>query len=144
MLVEPSSVAYARPLPCGTVEHEDGTITEGCSSESQNNGVEGSVSEYEAHACCNVGWMALDLEAAINKYGEYSEENTFGVINPKNWLESLSENGFDVFIVVYLAVLLLAYHYLLRWYINIKFKEIEKGISIINETINDYLDEVEG
>jgi len=62
----------------------------------------------------------------------------------KNWLESLSENGFDVFIVVYLAILLLAYHYLLRWYINIKFKEIEKGISIINETINDYLDEVEG
>ncbi len=69
LLVEPSSVMFARPLPCGTVEHEDGTITEGCSSESQNNGVEGSVSEYEAHACCNVGWMAVDLESAIEKYG---------------------------------------------------------------------------
>lgn len=69
LLVEPSSVAYARPLPCGTVEHEDGTITEGCSSEPQNNGIEGSVSEYEAHACCNVGWMSVDLESAIERYG---------------------------------------------------------------------------
>ena len=69
LLVEPSSVAYARPLPCGTIEHEDGTITEGCSSEPQNNGIEGSVSEYEAHACCNVGWMSVDLESAIERYG---------------------------------------------------------------------------
>ena len=46
----------------------------------------------------------------------------------KHWLQSLSENGFDVFIVVYLAVLLLSYHYLLRWYIDIKFKKIEKEI----------------
>mgnify|MGYP001378187556 FL=1 len=78
LLVEPSSVMFARPLPCGTVEHEDGTITEGCSSESQNNGIENSVSEYEAHACCNVGWMAVDLESAIEKYGaQLIDVNTF-------------------------------------------------------------------
>ena len=78
LLVEPSAIAYARPLPCGTVEHEDGTITEGCSSESQNNGIENSVSEYEAHACCNVGWMAVDLESAIEKYGaQLIDVNTF-------------------------------------------------------------------
>ena len=70
MLIEPSAVAYARPLSCGTVEHEDGTITEGCSSEPQNNGIEGSMSEYEAHACCNVGWMAVDLESALDTYTE--------------------------------------------------------------------------
>ena len=61
----------------------------------------------------------------------------------KHWLESLTENGFDVFIVVYLAALLLAYHYLLRWYINIKFKKLEDDIGILNETLNAYLDEVE-
>ena len=40
LLVEPTSIGYARPLPCGTVEHPDGTVTEGCASEPQNNGVE--------------------------------------------------------------------------------------------------------
>lgn len=44
------------------------------------------------------------------------------------WLQSLSENGFDVFMVVYLAVLLLAYHYLMRWYLDIKFTDLEKKI----------------
>ena len=74
LLVEPSSIGYARPLPCGTVEHPDGTVTEGCASEPQNNGVEGSISKYEAHACCNVGWMAVDLKEAISEYGEWNEE----------------------------------------------------------------------
>jgi len=62
----------------------------------------------------------------------------------KHWLQSLSENGFDVFIVVYLAVLLLSYHYLLRWYIDIKFKKIEKEIDKLNELSHHIIDEVEG
>ena len=74
LLVEKDTIAYARPLPCGTIEHDDGSITEGCASEPQNNGIEGSVSKYEAHACCNVGWMAVDLESAISKYGEFKED----------------------------------------------------------------------
>jgi len=61
----------------------------------------------------------------------------------KHWLQSLSENGFDVFIVVYLAVLLLSYHYLLRWYIDIKFKKIEKEIDKLNELSQHIIDEVE-
>ena len=83
LLVEKDTIGYARPLPCGTVEHDDGTITEGCSSEPQNNGIEDSVSEYEAHACCNVGWMAVDLDSAIAKYGEW--DGDIGYINPSNY-----------------------------------------------------------
>lgn len=60
-----------------------------------------------------------------------------------HWLQSLSENGFDVFIVVYLAILFLAYHYLLRWYIDIKFKKIEKQINVLNELSHHIIDEVE-
>ena len=60
-----------------------------------------------------------------------------------HWLQSLSENGFDVFIVVYLAILFLAYHYLLRWYIDIKFKKIEKEINKLNELSHHIIDEVE-
>ena len=59
------------------------------------------------------------------------------------WLESLADNGFDVFIVVYLAMLLLAYHYLLRWYINMKLKEVDNKIEIILELVHNILDEVE-
>ncbi len=58
------------------------------------------------------------------------------------WLKSLAENGFDVFIVVYLAVLFIAYHYLMRWYQDIKFKKLEDKMDVINETLNEALDEV--
>tara|TARA_B100000029_G_scaffold501631_1_gene575459 strand:+ start:1207 stop:1977 length:771 start_codon:yes stop_codon:yes gene_type:complete len=86
LLVEPESVTYARALPCGPVEHNDGSITEGCASEEKNNGIEGSTAKYEQHACCNVGWMALDLEKSIGKYGEFDEEiNPWGTINPNTW-----------------------------------------------------------
>ena len=84
LLVEPEAVTYARALPCGPMEHEDGSITEGCASEEKNNGVEGSTSKYEQHACCNVGWMALDLQAAIDRYGEDSSDE-YGQIRPTNW-----------------------------------------------------------
>jgi len=56
----------------------------------------------------------------------------------KYWLESLSENGFDVFIVVYMAMLLIIYHYLLRWYINIKYTKIYNKL----KSIEDYLHEL--
>ena len=61
----------------------------------------------------------------------------------KFWLQSLSENGFDVFTLVYIAVLLIIYHYLLRWYINIKFENKNKQIDIINQTLNEVLDDLE-
>ena len=41
------------------------------------------------------------------------------------WLQSLSENGFDVFTLVYIAVLLIVYHYLMRWYIHKKLEKIK-------------------
>jgi len=59
-----------------------------------------------------------------------------------HWLQSLSENGFDVFMVVYLAVLFLVYHYLLRWYIDIRLKRIEKQMDALNGTMNEALDEI--
>ena len=43
----------------------------------------------------------------------------------KYWLQSLSQNGFDVFTLVYIAILLIVYHYLQRWFINKKFEQIE-------------------
>ena len=85
LLVEPEAVTYARALPCGTVEQADGSITEGCASEEKNNGIVGSTAKYEQHACCNVGWMALDLEAAIEKYGEQTEKNPQAPISVSGW-----------------------------------------------------------
>ena len=61
----------------------------------------------------------------------------------KYWLQSLSQNGFDVFTLVYIAVLLIIYHYLLRWYINITFAKIKEQLNIINDTLNEALDEFE-
>ena len=50
-----------------------------------------------------------------------------------HWLQSLSENGFDVFLVVYIAILHLIYHYLMRWYIKNIIKEIaDTQIVILN------------
>ena len=46
----------------------------------------------------------------------------------KFWLESLSENGFDVFTLVYIAILLIVYHYLMRWYIHKELSEIKEMI----------------
>ena len=40
----------------------------------------------------------------------------------KFWLQSLSENAFDVFTVCITIVAFIAYHYLMSWKLNI-FKE---------------------
>jgi len=52
-----------------------------------------------------------------------------------HWLQSLSNNGFDVFIVVYLALLHLVYHYLMRWYINRITKDITDRQKVIYNTL---------
>ena len=51
--------------------------------------------------------------------------------------------GIFIFTLVYIAVLLIIYHYLLRWYINIKFENTNKQIDIINQTLNEVLDDLE-
>ena len=56
-----------------------------------------------------------------------------------HWLQSLTENGFDVFMVVYLAVLVLAYHYLSRWHIDIATKEIKDEIKSLNSNITNHI-----
>ncbi len=61
----------------------------------------------------------------------------------KFWLQSLSENGFDVFTLVYISILLILYHYLLRWYLKIKFDKVLQQVDIINENLNDVLDKLE-
>ena len=59
-----------------------------------------------------------------------------------HWLQSLSENGFDVFIVVYLAVLHLIYHYLMRWYIKKITEEIDNKQKIVINTLSMMSDEM--
>ncbi len=69
--------------------------------------------------------------------GNLQQDNKKKENNMRYWLQSLSENGFDVFIVVYLAILFLVYHYLMRWYLNKKFERIE---AIVTD-LYDHLDE---
>ena len=59
-----------------------------------------------------------------------------------HWLQSLSQNGFDVFIVVYLAVLHLIYHYLMRWYIKNITEDINNKQKIIINTLSMMSDEM--
>ncbi len=54
----------------------------------------------------------------------------------KYWFESLIENGFDVATLVYIAILTIIYHYLMRWYVSIKFQKINKQLKEINKTVN--------
>jgi len=58
------------------------------------------------------------------------------------WLQSLSENGFDVFTLVYIAVLLIIYHYLMRWFNNQKFKHLEQVMVERSEKIEEMLLEI--
>tara|TARA_Y100001963_G_scaffold125118_1_gene176491 strand:+ start:357 stop:527 length:171 start_codon:yes stop_codon:yes gene_type:complete len=51
------------------------------------------------------------------------------------WLQSLSENGFDVFTLVYIAVLLIIYHYLMRWYISNQLNEIKEMLLEIYDEV---------
>ena len=53
----------------------------------------------------------------------------------KYWLESLAENGFDVFTVVYMAVLFIIYHYLTRWFFNIKISNLEQKVNVTNDIL---------
>ena len=59
-----------------------------------------------------------------------------------HWLQSLSENGFDVFIVVYLAILHVIYHYLMRYYIKNIAEEINNKQKIIINTLSMMSDEM--
>ena len=59
-----------------------------------------------------------------------------------HWLQSLSENGFDVFIVVYLAILHLIYHYIMRWYIKNITEDINNKQKIIINTLSMMSDEM--
>ena len=43
------------------------------------------------------------------------------------WLESLLENAFDVFLVVWIGVAIFATHFLMRWFLqNLKNEIIEE------------------
>tara|TARA_Y100001938_G_C8055318_1_gene414093 strand:- start:1301 stop:1471 length:171 start_codon:yes stop_codon:yes gene_type:complete len=51
------------------------------------------------------------------------------------WLESLQENAFDVFIVTIIIVSIIIYHYLQKWYISKKIKEIEDILMAIHDEV---------
>lgn len=55
------------------------------------------------------------------------------------WIESLQENAFDVFQVVWIGVAIYSTHFLLRWYIS-NMLEKQKD-EILNDVMN-YLDEI--
>ena len=60
-----------------------------------------------------------------------------------HWLQSLSEYGFDVFIVVYLAALHLVYHYLNRWFMSVKINKIIDRIDALENEIWDIFKDME-
>ena len=51
------------------------------------------------------------------------------------WLQSLQENAFDVFIDTIEIVSIIAYHYLQRWFLVKKFKEIDESLLEIFEEL---------
>ena len=57
----------------------------------------------------------------------------------KYWLQSFVENGFEVFIVVYLATLTIAYHFLNYWDRRKRLKDLEENL---REYIEYAIDEV--
>ena len=66
--------------------------------------------------------ISLDMENKQKNVQPVKEDNM------TYWLQSLQQNGFDVFIVVYLALLFIGYHYLMRWFINNKFDELYRKL----------------
>ena len=48
--------------------------------------------------------------------------------NMKHWLQSLSENAFDVFTVCITIIAFIAYHYLMSWKLNIFKNQIIEEI----------------
>tara|TARA_R100000808_G_C2142237_1_gene150021 strand:- start:83 stop:241 length:159 start_codon:yes stop_codon:yes gene_type:complete len=46
----------------------------------------------------------------------------------KFWIESLQENAFDVFQVVWIGVAIFFTHFLMRWYISNKVEELKDAI----------------
>tara|TARA_R100000742_G_C4164454_1_gene4887 strand:+ start:58 stop:267 length:210 start_codon:yes stop_codon:yes gene_type:complete len=61
----------------------------------------------------------------------------------KYWLQSLAENGFDVFTIVYIAVLLIGYHYLMRWYFHIKIEELHKQNDEITTCLHSLMEKID-
>ena len=88
MIVDAQTQFYSRPLPCGDVEHEDGTITEGCSREESDSETE---QIYEKHSCCDKGIVAYDDSVLIEQYVDVENPpNT--KLTPKTGIYNLDDN----------------------------------------------------
>jgi hypothetical protein len=90
MIVDAQTAFYARPLPCGDVENEDGTITEGCSREegAKEAGTEAE-QLYEKHSCCDKSVVAYDDSVLVEQFAE-DENPPSTKLEPKTGIKILS------------------------------------------------------
>jgi len=88
VIVDAQTAIYARPLPCGDVEHEDGTITEGCSREESGTETE---QLYEKHSCCDKSVVAYDNSTLIELH-EDAENPRDTKLTPKTGIYNLDDN----------------------------------------------------
>jgi len=68
------------------------------------------------------------MKTSQNMVSKFKNVQNVKENNMKFWLQSLQENGFDVFIVVYLALLFIGYHYLMRWFIKNQIDELYRKL----------------
>ena len=92
MIVDAQTAFYSRPLPCGDVVNEDGTITEGCSREegAKEAGTEAE-QLYEKHSCCDKGIVAYDDSVLIEQYVD-DENPPSTKLTPKTGIYNLDDN----------------------------------------------------
>ena len=84
MIVDAQTQFYARALPCGDIEHEDGTITEGCSRKEAD-----EEAIYELHSCCDKGIVAYD-DSLLADAEDENAPNT--KLTPKTGIYNLDDN----------------------------------------------------
>ena len=86
MIVDAQTQFYARPLPCGDIEHEDGTITEGCARKEAD-----TEAIHELHSCCDKGIVAYDDSILLEQYRD-AENASNTKLEPKTGIYNLDDN----------------------------------------------------
>jgi len=76
MIVDAQTAFYARPLPCGDVENEDGTEAEQL---------------YEKHSCCDKSVVAYDDSVLVEQFAE-DENSPSTKLEPKTGIYNLDDN----------------------------------------------------
>ena len=86
IIVDAQTAFYSRPLPCGDVVNEDGTITEGCSRKEAD-----EEAIYELHSCCDKGIVAYD-DSVLAERNADDENAPSTKLTPKTGIYNLDDN----------------------------------------------------